>query len=244
VIATEALFSPNRCPVRREICRLSRSECTAPRALSRERNSAGTNGRLRILRRVGRSLRAGQPIASALAAGRLACHPPGTGRTDGSTIHAAMAPRRTRARTYFACRAARMTRTNVRRSFMRRLKHTARRPLADIGELCDLLASFSITGMFGCLTRLGRTFYPQQPVDHSTGPPIAADDVCHAGHNFVTRTRHLVPVWSYSALLAREITQLSGPIQPRRASLLPTYRTNRKFRKSWTAIWRPLPSRP
>ena len=59
------------------------------------------------------------------------------------------------------------------------------------------------------LPALGRTFYPPQRVHHSTGPTIAAGEVCRTGHNLRRPRRRLVPVGQGSALLAPGISRLS-----------------------------------
>ena len=57
-----------------------------------------------------------------------------------------------------------------------------RRPPHDTCDLWEVMAGFSIIQDVPRLLRLGRTFYPPQRCDHSTGAPIAAGRVCRAEH--------------------------------------------------------------
>ena len=57
-----------------------------------------------------------------------------------------------------------------------------RRPRHDACDLWEVMAAFSIIQDVPRLLRLGRTFYPPQRSDHSTGAPIAAGRVCRAEH--------------------------------------------------------------
>ena len=59
------------------------------------------------------------------------------------------------------------------------------------------------------LPALGRRFYPPRRVHHSTGPTIAAGEVCRTGHNLRRRGSAWCPWGNGSALLAREISRLS-----------------------------------